>query len=81
MTFWYKFHYVMTMSFKSIHVLDGNVLELSHSLMGASGLWVFSEMPLQGRYIKSKVLNNLNKVNLSSLSLELKLDKLTLFKL
>jgi hypothetical protein len=56
MAFVYKFRYVMSMSFKSIQVLDGNVLELSHSLMGASGLWVFSEMPLQRRYIKSKVL-------------------------
>ena len=58
MTFWYKFIYVSGMSFKSGQALDGNRIELSHSLKGTSGEWVFSEMPLQRRYIKSKVLNS-----------------------
>ncbi len=55
MSFWYKFRRTTDMSFRSIQVLDGNVNELSHSLEGASGEWVFSEMPLQRQNMESKV--------------------------
>lgn len=55
MTFWYKLHHVDGMSFKTIQEVGGNVIELSHSLEIISGHWVFSEMPLERRYMKSKV--------------------------
>ena len=55
MTFWYRFHNITGGSFKSIQVLGGNVLELSHTLEATSGRWVFSEMPLQRNYTNSKV--------------------------
>jgi hypothetical protein len=55
MSFWYKFFKTTHMSFKSNQVLDGNVIELSHSLEGTNGEWVFSEMPLQRQNMESKV--------------------------
>ena len=57
MSFWYKFRKTTDMSFRSIQMLDGNENELSHSLEGTNGEWVFSEMPLQRRNMESKVLN------------------------
>lgn len=56
LTFWYKWNYVNGMSFKSVQKVEGNVNELSHSLEITTGYWVFGEMPLQRRFIKSKVL-------------------------
>ena len=57
MSFWYKFRKTTDMSFRSTQVLDGNVIELYHSLEGTSGEWVFSEMPLQRQKMESKVSN------------------------
>ena len=59
MTFWYQVNYVDGMSFKSSQEVDGNVIELWHSLEATTRNWVFGEMPLQRRYMKSKVLQKI----------------------
>ena len=56
MTFWYKLNYVDSMSLKTSQKVDGNVIELFHSVEIATGRWVVGEMPLRRRYMKSEVL-------------------------
>lgn len=56
MTFWYEVNYVDGMAFKSSQEVDGNVIELLHSLEAKTGQWEFGEMPLQRRYMNSQVL-------------------------
>ena len=65
MTFWYKFNYCDGMSFNSTQELDyGNTM--SHNLSDVQGTnqWLFAEMPLERRYIKSKVFDKAWILNL-----------------
>ena len=57
MTFWYKFHYCTRLSFYSAQKLDGNQITMPQTLSDSQEHvdWVFGEMPLQRRNMKSKV--------------------------
>ena len=55
MSFWYKFHNVVGMSFTSTQVLGQKENKLSHSVTGSKQQWLFSEMPLQRQKLKSKI--------------------------
>ena len=58
MTFWYKAYVVLGMSLTTIQVLDRNedLNKMSQSIDIVNGQWLFGEMPLLRRFMRSKVL-------------------------
>ena len=57
MTFWYTFDYCNGMSLRSIQEHEWNTIQMLHSLSDAqeNNRWLFGEMPLERRNVKSKV--------------------------